>query len=78
MLKFLPLAVCLAVTATPAFADDIKTNAKDDTKLVCKRVDGTGWRLSRSTRVCKTQAQWDSESRAARDEVQRSGRRNVS
>jgi hypothetical protein len=78
MLKYLPLVACLAMTPAPAFADDAKTKANDDTKMVCKRVDGTGWRLSRSSRVCKTQAQWDAESRAARDEVQRSGRRDVS
>jgi hypothetical protein len=77
MLKFLPLAVCLAVTAVPTFAADAEPKASSDTKMVCKRVDGTGFRLARQ-KVCKTQAEWNAESRDARDAVERSDRRDVS
>jgi hypothetical protein len=78
MLKFLPLAVCLAVTSTPALANDSAPKTpNDENKTVCKRVDGTGFRLARQ-KVCKTQAEWNAESREARDEIERSDRRDVS
>ncbi len=77
MLKFVPLAACLAMTAVPVLAADAEPKASSNTKMVCKRVDGTGFRLARQ-KVCKTQAEWNAESREARDEVERSGRRDAS
>jgi hypothetical protein len=76
MLKFVPLAACLAMTAVPALAADAEPKASSDTKMVCKRVDGTGFRLARQ-KVCKTQAEWNAESREARDEIDRNSRRDV-
>jgi hypothetical protein len=75
MLKFVPFAACLAM-AVPAFAADAEPKASSDTKTVCKRVDGTGFRLARQ-KVCKTQAEWNAESREARDEIDRNDRRDV-
>lgn len=77
MLKYLPIAACLVVTAAPALANDSAPKAaNDETKMVCKKIDGTGFRLARQ-KVCKTQAEWNAEARDARDGMERSGRRDL-
>ena len=69
MLKSLIMgALLVAGTATPAGAQTSAAPEKE--KLVCKRVAGTGWRLSNSSRVCKTRAQWDALSRTNREQFQ--------
>ena len=69
MLKFLPLAVCLTVAAAPAAAqaDAADTPAKKD-RMVCKRVEGTGWRLSNSSKICKKASEWAAISEANQKE----------
>ena len=69
MLKFLPLAVCLTVAAAPAaaMADPADTPSKKD-RIVCKRIEGTGWRLSNSNKICKTAAEWAAISKANQKE----------
>jgi hypothetical protein len=72
MLKCLSVAACLILAASPALAaEDLGTEPSKDSKVVCKKVETTGWRLSRSSKVCKTQGEWDMETRAQRDELQR-------
>jgi hypothetical protein len=43
-------------------------------KVICRFVDTTGSRLSRN-RECKTRAQWDYESRAAAEDIERGTQR---
>ena len=72
MLKFLPIAACLALGAVPALASaDSQPATDEDQEMVCKRIDGTGWRLSRANKVCMTKAEW----RRATEEAQREARR---
>lgn len=40
-------------------------------KVVCRRVEAIGTRLS-SKKVCRTQAQWDTEASANRQDLERS------
>lgn len=69
MLKSLMLgSLLVAGSATAAEAQTSAAPQKE--KLVCKRVAGTGWRLSNSSKVCKTRAQWDSLSRTNREQFQ--------
>ena len=79
MLKSLSLVACLALAASPALAADDSKKPSDETKMVCKRIQaaGTGWRLGKR-KECKTQAEWDADARAQRDEVDRNNRRNNS
>ncbi len=68
MLKMLlAAAVILSGAATAAAAAE---PAADREKMICKRVGGTGWRLSNSNKVCKTRAQWDSVNRTNREQFQ--------
>ncbi len=68
MLKMLlAAAVILSGAATAAAA---AAPAADKEKMICKRVGGTGWRLSNSNKVCKTRAQWDSVNRTNREQFQ--------
>lgn len=73
MFKSLSLAACLVLAASPALAADDSKKETDDNKMVCKRVAGTGWRLSKQ-RECKKKIEWDAESRAQRDEMNRNDR----
>jgi hypothetical protein len=61
MMKLVAVATFLTFAA-PAAAMDNSTAASDGKakkdKLVCKRVQGTGWRLSNASQVCKTEAEW--------------------
>lgn len=66
MIKSLAFVACLALTAAPAAAMADTAPKKD--KLVCKRVEGTGWRLSNSTKICKTAAEWAAISEANQKE----------
>lgn len=72
MLKLVSVALCAAVAATPALAaaNEAATPVGDANKVVCKRVKGTGWRLS-STKVCRTKAEWEAHWRAQSEEVRR-------
>lgn len=54
------------VPAAPAKASDGEMN-----KIVCRRVESIGTRLS-SKKVCRTQAQWDTEAAANRQDLERS------
>ena len=56
MIKSLAFVACLTLAAAPAAAMADGPAKKD--KLVCKRIEGTGWRLSNSNKVCKTAAEW--------------------
>ncbi len=69
MLKMLLAAgVILSGAATAATAAE--PAAADSEKMICKRVAGTGWRLSNSSKVCKTRAQWEGLSRTNREQFQ--------
>lgn len=68
MLKMLLAAgVILSGAATAATAAE---PAADKEKMICKRIGGTGWRLSNSNKVCKTRAQWEGVSRTNREQFQ--------
>lgn len=64
--------------ATPAVAGDptpapmqLAENSGGPTnKVVCRRVEAIGTRLS-SKKVCRTQAQWDAEANANRQDLER-------
>jgi hypothetical protein len=62
MIKSLAFVASLAFAAAPAAAMADGPAKKD--KLVCKRIEGTGWRLSNSNKVCKTAAEWAAISEA--------------
>lgn len=72
-------AVALLAVGTPVLADPSgdqpapQTKAQDDVqnKVVCRRVEAIGTRLS-SKKVCRTQGQWDAEAAAARQDLERS------
>ena len=56
------------LTATASFAAE-PADSKD--KMVCKRIkETTGWRLSNSSKVCKSKKEWEAENR----ETQRNSR----
>lgn len=65
--------------AAPAQAEDpapkpaATTQADEGTinKVVCRRVETIGTRLS-SKKVCRTQAQWDADATANRQDLERS------
>lgn len=65
------------LAALPAHAGEpvpaAKPEAKEDTlnKVVCRRVEAIGTRLS-SKKVCRTQAQWDADAAANRQDLERS------
>jgi len=81
--KFLMMisgAAALAMlAAVPVRAEDpapkpaAKAEGDDGTlnKVVCRRVEAIGTRLS-SKKVCRTQAQWDAEASANRQDLERS------
>lgn len=81
MTKSLLAAGALAMLAisAPALADPAgdkpapETKAQEDgqNKVVCRRVEAIGTRLS-SKKVCRTQAQWDAEAAANRQDLERS------
>ena len=81
MTKSLLAAGALAMLAisAPALADPSgdkpapETKAQEDgqNKVVCRRVEAIGTRLS-SKKVCRTQAQWDAEAAANRQDLERS------
>jgi hypothetical protein len=66
MIKSLAFVACLALAATPAAAMAEGPDKKD--KLVCKRVEGTGWRLSNSSKICKKASEWAAISEANQKE----------
>lgn len=73
ILKFAPLAACLVLAAAPAAASE-KERLAGKTKVVCKRVQGTGWRLSNSSKVCKTKEEWTAISQETQKEYRDYGR----
>lgn len=74
MLKLLSAAVCLVLVTFPAVGQTtVGTVPSDKDKMVCKRVAGTGWRLS-SSKVCKTKAEWTAITRETRKEYRDYGR----
>jgi hypothetical protein len=70
MLKFLSIAASLTLAASPAVAAPQENDkaVSDANKVVCKRVAGTGWRLS-STKVCRTKAEWAAQAQAERESL---------
>lgn len=79
MAKFLTISGAMALLlATPAVAGDptpgpsqLAENSEGPTnKVVCRRVEAIGTRLS-SKKVCRTQAQWDAEANANRQDLER-------
>lgn len=58
-------------SATPQVAPKID-NPKQ--KVLCKSINSTGSRIS-SDRVCKTQAEWDADADATRDDLEHGPRR---
>ncbi|HOB13004.1 MAG TPA: hypothetical protein PKN09_02045 [Novosphingobium sp.] len=73
-------ALALLSLSAPAMADPSgsqptpETKTQDDgqtNKVVCRRVEAIGTRLS-SKKVCRTQAQWDAEAAANRQDLERS------
>lgn len=71
------LSTCLALAPvaapTVAVAASADTPSKED-KLVCKRTQGTGWRLSNASQVCKTRGEWAAISDETRKEYRDYGR----
>jgi hypothetical protein len=69
-------AAAAAIAAPANAAPDGKTQspptekAESSQKIVCKSVDTTGSRLSRS-RDCKTRAQWEAEAQAVGEDLER-------
>jgi len=71
-------AICL-VASSPALSDPAasdaaaaaKTGDEGQNKVVCRRVDSIGTRLS-SKRVCRTKAEWAAEAAANRQDLERS------
>lgn len=67
----------ILLAAVPAQAGEpvpaAKSEAKDDqlNKVVCRRVEAIGTRLS-AKKVCRTQAQWDADAAANRQDLERS------
>ncbi|MBN8483799.1 MAG: hypothetical protein J0L50_03380 [Sphingomonadales bacterium] len=82
MHKTLLSAAALAAIAfgTPAVAGSSGDNAApaaktaseaDTNKVVCRRVEAIGTRLS-SKKVCRTKGEWDAEAAANRQDLERS------
>jgi hypothetical protein len=73
MLKI--LLSCLVLVATPAAAlsHAAETSTSKD-MLVCKRTQGTGWRLGNASQVCKTRSEWTAISEETRKEYRDYGR----
>lgn len=61
----------LAEPAAPAPTSKTQTDEGDLNKVVCRRVEAIGTRLS-AKKVCRTKAQWDSEASANRQDLERS------
>lgn len=74
MFKSLSLVAGLLLVASPISANDGVNNPPEDDKVVCKRVQNTGWRLSKSSKVCKTRAEWRAISEETRKEFRDYGR----
>lgn len=67
MLKSFIVGAFLVTASASVAAEPVES--KD--KMVCKRIkETTGWRLSTSSKVCKSKKEWEAESR----EAQRSSR----
>ncbi len=63
-------APAAAVSETSAPAQMADASSTDPNRTVCKAITATGSRLGK-TRVCKTKAEWDAQTRAAQEETQR-------
>ncbi len=76
---FVSGALALVALSAPAFAENSgdtpapQTKVEDDgqNKVVCRRVEAIGTRLS-SKRVCRTKGEWDAEAAANRQNLERS------
>lgn len=71
-------ALALLVLSAPAYADSgdapapqTKVEDAGQNKVVCRRVEAIGTRLS-SKRVCRTKGDWDAEAAANRENLERS------
>lgn len=65
-------APAAAGTSGDNAAPAAKTSSEADTnKVVCRRVEAIGTRLS-SKRVCRTKGEWDAEAAANRQDLERS------
>lgn len=82
MTKFLLAsgAAALALLAAPTLANSSDpvpaaraqaANNGEMNKVICRRVESIGTRLS-AKKVCRTQAQWDAEAAANRQDLERS------
>jgi hypothetical protein len=85
MNRLLALGACLSLVATPALATEATAPAvaaqtggdaiDDSGKVICKRVQSTGWRTSSSTKMCRTKAEWAQIANEASREIRgKSGR----
>lgn len=72
-LALVALAAPAALAQAPAPAAQPATKADEGelNKVVCRRVESIGTRLS-AKKVCRTKAQWDSEAAANRQDLERS------
>jgi hypothetical protein len=73
MLKILLSCMVLVAAPAAALADAAETSTSKD-KLVCKRTQGTGWRLGNASQVCKTRGEWAAISEETRKEYRDYGR----
>lgn len=71
-------ALALLALSTPAMANSgdtpapqTKVEEDDQNKMICRRVEAIGTRLS-SKRVCRTKGEWDAEAAANRQNLERS------
>lgn len=76
---FVSGALALLALSAPAYAGNSsdtpapQTKVEDDgqNKVVCRRVEAIGTRLS-SKKVCRTKGEWDAEAAANRQNLERS------
>ncbi len=73
MIKLLSFAAALGLAAAPTLAQESAEPAPAKEKMVCKKVQGTGWRLS-SDKVCKKASEWRALSQETRKEYRDYGR----
>jgi hypothetical protein len=63
-------AIALCAGAATAGARQKASDVKDGSKVVCRTVEETGSRLSK-TRICRTQTQWAELRRQTREDLER-------
>jgi hypothetical protein len=74
MLKIVISSAFLFFAAQAAALPEPATAPTKKDKLVCKRTEGTGWRLGNSSQICKSRAEWAAISEETRKEYRDYGR----